>query len=488
MPSFQRTVLVNAVSQLINYGLPLVTFSVLTRAFDLPLYGMWIEANTVSGLLVTFGTQGFGDALAAMLAGQDDQEMLYSAALLLFLAAAGGLTLAMLAAAPLINAITIRDAAGTALLRTVALVVLIMALNWLASQVFRLRLQPGRGAAFDIALAVTRLLVVLLAARGDLLSFARIFVASQLALTVLQITVAYWGMRLRQPTWDVLKRMSRHAVNLSVVTQARWFVMYGDRLLLSIFAASTAVAIYSASYQMALILLALGWPFVYAVLPLMTAQWSSGDRATMLATVRRNTRFMSIVLIPAAVGLAVTGGSLLRVIGTDEFSVGGWLIAMIAGGIALDTVGVNLQYIFQVQGQTRVLRKLYVRAAILNLVANLIAIPLFGYHGAAATTLLTFIYLLVALQRATGIAAGALFDLSTAARSLAASLGMGAWALVWAAPSVPRLAIAIGGGALIYGALALLLRVMTPHELRHITRTLLIRQPSGDAPGSAPTA
>ncbi|MCC7446774.1 MAG: oligosaccharide flippase family protein [Anaerolineae bacterium] len=476
--NFRRTTSIITVSQIINYTLPLLTFPLLVKTFDVRLYGVWIEANTIVGLLSTFSSIGLGNALAMKAANSapDQAEHFYANALYTFLSLCGGLTVLMWVAAPLLNDLTVRDPIGLTVIHAVAPLVLTSSLNWLASQVCRIRQKPLTFATLDVSLSVAKLVAVILATfHRDLVTFAVTYVLLQSLFTLIEIGVSYRGITLRKPSWAITKDLLRAGVNLSLVSQTNWIVMFGDRLMLSVFATTAAVAIYSASYQLTLILVALGSPYLYALLPILGERWNAGDVAGAQAAIRQSTRAMFIILVPAVIGLTLTGNVLLKLLATEGFAQGALLIGLIALGVALDTIGTNLQYIFYAQNRPQVLRHIYLRAAVFNLIGNLIAIPLLSYYGAGIMTLLTFVIIIAALLKQTQMPLAQLFDLDTLLRCAAACLPMGVWVAVIVDSSIIRLVIAVLGGGLIYGIGILALRVASPAEIRKFIASVLRR-------------
>ena len=467
---FRRTSLIITVSQLINYAFPLLTFPLLVKTFDATLYGVWIEASTLVSLVSAFSSTGLGNALAAVVVDKDSQTAaeLYSDALMAMAGLGGLLAVVMAVAAPILNNLTIRAALGVSIIQTVAPLTLTLAVNWLCTQVFRTRQQPLRGAVFDVLLSIGKLLCVIYAVIShDLLAFAQLYVVTQILLSGAQVVVAYQGIVLSRPRWLNIRRLVRYGANLSIVGQANWLVSFGDRLMLSIFSTSTAVAVYAASYQLTLVLVALGSPYLYALLPLLGERWRQNDIPGAQAAIRQSTRAILILLIPAVAGLALTGDSLLRILATDRFAQGGLLIGLIALGVALDVLGTNLQYIFYVQNRPQVLRNIYVSAALFNILANVVAIPILGLYGAGLTTLLTFLLIIGWLWRQTNMPISSLIEISVLGRCLLACLLMAGWVGLTIKPTLPDLALSVAGGAILYGSGLLILRVITiPKRLR----------------------
>jgi O-antigen/teichoic acid export membrane protein len=192
----------------------------------------------------------------------------------------------------------------------------------------------------------------------------------------------------------------------------------------------------------------------------------------MQHTIRTQINSIALIIVPAAFGLVAVGIPLLSVLATTEFAQSTILIALIVGGISIDVFSTALQYIFYAQGRSDILRNIYLQAAVFNILANLIAIPLFSYNGAGLTTLLTFVYIFFALWRKTEMPFTALFDVSTIGRCLLAAIVMAGVVSLLVEATIPRLLVAMCVGGLTYGVGIILLRVVSVHDLLAIPRAL----------------
>ncbi len=473
----KRTIFIISISQIISYVIPLITFPILVKSFDLTTYGIWIEASTISSLAISFGVAGLANALGVMIVNKAaDSERVYVNALYIFMTTGIALAIVIWLGAPFFNNLTIRQPLGITILQILSTIPFINTLQTLCIQIFRLRQKPLTGATLEIAMVIARLCAALVAAiTHDLTLFALVYVLLQTITALPFIVIAFQKTQFTRPSWPIIKETSTHSLHLSLASQALWLIQYGDRLMLSILSVSTSVAIYSASYQLCMILIALGWPYLYALLPILGQKWNAGDISGLQDSVKKSSRSMALLLIPAVIGLTATSSTLLRVLATESFVQGTLLVAMISVSIGIDTIGGSLQYIFYAQSRPQVLRNIYLRAAIFNITANLIAIPLFSYNGAGLTTLLTFIYTVYALWRKTEMPFTALFDVGAMLRCFFAGAIMAVWVIATVGSNIPGLAIAIGGGAIIYGIGIIMLKVISLDELLAIPRSILQR-------------
>jgi O-antigen/teichoic acid export membrane protein len=473
-----RTVIIVMITQVITLGLPIITFPLLISTFDVTSYGIWVEAGTISSLFVAFSAYSMFGALGATIAQKNlDADQVYANTLYLFLAAGGLLTVVMALGAPVINRFTAQSAMGERIIQLLSVNVLTGSLNLLARQVYRLRLQALRGNVFDVVLGLGRLVAVILAiGHRDLERFAITFTLIQIVLASMQTVVAYWHIPLYRPSLTIMRKLIMDTANFIAINQTEWVIQYGDRLMLSIISTSAAVAIYAASYQLTVILSALAGPFLYVLLPALSQQWEAAGESAGQYVVRRYTRFMLIITIPAVLGLGLTGNSLLRLI-SDEFAQGDVLILMIAIGIGLNAIGISLQYVYQVRGQIQTLRNIFLVTAVFNVLANLVAIPLFDYYGAGVTTLLTFALTFYLLWRYLEMPFRALFDMSAIWRCVLACVPMGLWVWWLVDATVIGLGVAVVGGIILYGMSIVVLKVLSFSEIKELLHSLRLRKP-----------
>lgn len=472
MNTSKKTVLIIAVAQLINYVLPLITFPLLIRAFSITQYGIWVEAGTIVGLIIAFVINGLNAATNALAVSQPaESDHIFSNALYLFIGITTIFTVAMIIGAPYLNQLMIRQPSGVLILQITAVLIVTGGFGELTALVFRLRHQAPYAAVFVVLMATARIVAVLFAVwQRDLSAFAVLYVTLQGLVSIPQLLIAYRGVKLHRFAGSTARQLLQQALSLSIVAQSNWLVMYGDRLMLSLFSTSAAVAVYAVSYQITAILVALGAPFLYSLLPNIGNRWAHGDVPGAQALIRDSTRNMVILLVPAVIGLTLVGDSLLQLLATKDFAQGWVLIAMLATGVALDTLSNSLQFLFYAQGRPFVMRQIYLQAAVLNIVANFVAIPLWSYQGAGLTTLLTFMFIFFRLWRATQMPFHLLFDIQVLWRCIGAGLIMSIWVVPIVNPTIPRLILAAVGGALIYVGGLLVLRVVTLTDFIAIVR------------------
>ena len=181
----------------------------------------------------------------------------------------------------------------------------------------------------------------------------------------------------------------------------------------------------------------------------------SGNAAEAHRQLRQNVLYLAGLLLPAAVGLSCVAPLLARVLLKPEYLTAvaqttPWLAASAA------LLGLRAHYVdhaFQLGNRTWLLARVMVTGALLNVLLNCLAIPLWGYMGAAmsmtAAVSGTFLYAAFLSRRAYPLPLP-LAGLSRIA--LASGLMALAIETVPAWPGLPGLGVAVLAGALTYGA------------------------------------
>ncbi|MBE0416994.1 MAG: flippase [Coriobacteriia bacterium] len=301
-----------------------------------------------------------------------------------------------------------------------------------------------------------------------------VLAAGALALEVAVVNVLLW-FRARslvsltgQSVWD-FRRLQQHllaAIPVGIGGLAGRFKTSVDLLMLGVLATSLAVGYYAAAYRVVLFVNALANLYAAVLLPRISRSQARGD--DFAEALRSNLRMTTALTAALAVGgLAVAKTAVLTLFGRAYLPATAVLaLLLVASGLivtsaALGNVGIAL-------GRTRRYARIMSAGALINIVGNLIAIPLAGMYGAAVVTLVTEAIIcgsLLLLLRDTGITAayrrGWVLRLAVVLAGMylamlpVAGLNASLWVMV-----------SVGGGSFL--GLSLALRVLPLTQLRRV--------------------
>jgi O-antigen/teichoic acid export membrane protein len=166
----------------------------------------------------------------------------------------------------------------------------------------------------------------------------------------------------------------------------------GDRFLLQYFLGSQAVGLYSASTNMVKYLVDFfAESLKLAVMPLFMSIWDQKgmqETRNFLSTV---SRIYFMLGIPIIFAVAFIGRDMLILIASKKFEGGYVILPFIVIGYVIHKANFLFGAGLYLAKKTKILSIIIFSSAIINIILNIILIPLIGLLGAAITTLIAFL-------------------------------------------------------------------------------------------------
>lgn len=191
-----------------------------------------------------------------------------------------------------------------------------------------------------------------------------------------------------------LRTMLGFGVGLVPANLASWALDVADRYVIERFLGFAAVGLYSAGYRVgSLVTVALVLPFHTAFLPSMFQAVKDGVSDEFI---ERTARYYTAIVGIAVIGLCAVGPELLRLFAGAQYAQGAIVIGPVAFGCALaGSVSVFGPGIL-IKGKTHLSAIVFLGAAVINVVANILVVPRLGFLGAAIVTAVTYLMLAIA--------------------------------------------------------------------------------------------
>lgn len=176
-----------------------------------------------------------------------------------------------------------------------------------------------------------------------------------------------------------------------------------DRFILEHFKGSTQVGIYSANYS----LLGRGIglifsPILLAAHPLILNVWEkSNNKIYIQKLITSISRYFFLMAVPIIVYISFLSKSIAFIFLGKSYHEGYIIIPVIAIAFALWHLSLYAHKTLEIRKKTIVMFYSIIVCAITNILLNLIFIPLYGYIGAAITTLISYLIYLIIIYFAT---------------------------------------------------------------------------------------
>lgn len=237
------------------------------------------------------------------------------------------------------------------------------------------------------------LLVVLLYVGFDVVAAGYAYlVAAAVAVAVAHVLLNNL-LQLVGPVTLHAREMFVFSAPLAISTVLSVLLTRTDTIMIGYFRPSLEVGLYSAAYPLAQGMLVVLGSFGFVYLPL-ASRLDADDRRGEIDTIYTlTTKWIYVVTFPAFLAFVAFPADVLGIVFGAEYT-DAWLAMMIlsvgfftnaAVGRNRETVSAlgHTQYIFYANGI----------AFVLNVALNLLLIPVYGYHGAALTSAISFIAL-----------------------------------------------------------------------------------------------
>ena len=175
-------------------------------------------------------------------------------------------------------------------------------------------------------------------------------------------------------------------------------------------------------------------------------------------------KFYLMFAIPSLFGLTVLSKSLLATLTTSEFLSAYLVVPIVALGVILFSGSVIFSNILMLLKRTKAIGLTYGVTALINLILNIILVPLIGILGAAISTLMTFFAFTIIIRILSFKELPFEVDLTFISKSFIASIPMAL--VVWKLNpyGVVNILISVGIAVAIYFGVLILLRGFTKDE------------------------
>ena len=196
----------------------------------------------------------------------------------------------------------------------------------------------------------------------------------------LSINIEYWkyGLMISLP-------LILHSISLNILSQS-------DRLMITKFCGTTYTAIYTLSYNFAILINIVLHAVNEAWLPWFHDTYFEGK----IAEIRKNVKPLIVLGCFIGIGCIAIAPEAIAILGPEEYREGVWAIAPITLGLVCQFIYQQYVHIELHLKKTSIISLGTVFAALINLILNFILIPRYGFVMAAYTTLASYFVLMVA--------------------------------------------------------------------------------------------
>ena len=257
------------------------------------------------------------------------------------------------------------------------------------------RLEPGRYGVMLGSKALIALSIGVLLAWVGFGVYAPVWglIAGQCAALLLFGHHIWRNAKIRWPVAEERRQQLGYGLPLIVTFALAWVISGSDRLLLAWLFDENAVGLYSAGYDLVFQSLTLLLTIINtAAYPLAVKAMEHGGEAQARKQLAHNGELIVAAALAGAVGLVVLAPAILTLFIGEAFRPGAAaILPMIAAASALSGIkAYHFDIAFHLGKRSHTLVWIAALAAVINVILNLLLIPLLGIAGAAWATLIAY--------------------------------------------------------------------------------------------------
>jgi O-antigen/teichoic acid export membrane protein len=456
-------------STLVLTILSMVSFPIWTRTFTTSDYGVMALATTTLALLLIFAKLGIQHAVLRFYYefknGKRalDITYLYTTALYGILILGAGVSLLYLIFARLIFSTQLQPD----FLRIVYLLPVLVvfgSINDIFLMFFRSDQNAKWHSIVNIYLHLLRfgasLLGVFYFRLGLLGFFAGMAVVDLLNAFVLMGVFYYQKkIRFRHVSIPLIRESMSYGFPLFGSEIAFVLLATGDRYLLQLLMDSSSVGIYSACYNVVDYAISFFCvPYRLAIMPIYMKVWEEkGVKETQNFLVSMQ-NYYYMIGIPIVFGMWGVGSELITLLASSKYAAGSGIIPYVAIGILIYNGHFIYAAGFYLVKKTTNLFKVNLAGIILNVILNLLLIPILGILGSAVATLIAYALVAVVMMKLSSVHLKVGVDLFSLVKYLfAASVMYGALRMIHLDGGITSLFIEMLAGIMVYFSIVLLI-------------------------------
>lgn len=394
--SFVQRIGLTGISSILVSLSNLIILPILTKNISVSDYGIYVQVGVTLTLIPIFSTLGLVGAMTRFLASKkgivnEIQEGFYTIFFTIVGVSIFVSTILFILSPSLAHLLFNNNVLVAQLL---PILIFIATLNVVISFYFRTFQQMTKYSIFVVFQAYLIVLLVSYFAITDsnIMYIVIGLLIAQIITFIVGFIIIIKEVGLKIPKFRNLKNYLSFSIPAMPTLLSNWMVDSSDRYLISIFLGTVFVGYYNPGYT-------IGWsvigllaaPFNIILPSLLPYHYDQGQLNNVKVFLKYSLKYFLIFAIPAFFGLSLLSKQFIYVLTNPEIAANGYLVTPFT---ALSAVFFGCYVIFFnilfLEKNTKILGSIWILSAIVNLILNIILIPIFGFLAAAAATL--FVY------------------------------------------------------------------------------------------------
>ena len=210
----------------------------------------------------------------------------------------------------------------------------------------------------------------------------------------------YYALKknVTKPKFDLdiefCKKITRYSLPFAV-TSLLYIIYYSiDVVMLQNMVGSYATGIYNATYKLISVLTLFYSVYTAVIFPVMS-RFFKDDESMLLISFEKSIKYLMMVIIPIAIATMFYSLDIIQLIYGNKYDLASSVLSILIWTVCLLFVSGACNTLLNASHKEVAVTKIYTIAAIFNVILNLFMIPYLSYDGAAITTVLSDILIVI---------------------------------------------------------------------------------------------
>lgn len=207
-----------------------------------------------------------------------------------------------------------------------------------------------------------------------------------------------WGkiINVKWISKNLLRQVIKFGYPLIAVSVIFNVLTYSDRYIIRLFQTTSQVGLYSYGYNMGNALFyTMTNGIMLGAYPRLTKEWVASGRKKTEEMMTEYLNMFCYLMIPATVGVIVTGSRIIQTLCNQNYWASSSVFVITCISYTAYGFAQYTNKAWELTTNTKVILRLNIISAVLNIVLNFWLIPKFGYVIAAVTTLISFVIYII---------------------------------------------------------------------------------------------
>ena len=203
---------------------------------------------------------------------------------------------------------------------------------------------------------------------------------------------------ITKPKFELDKEFCKNITLISIpfaITGLLYTIYYSiDVVMLTNMVGSYATGIYNATYKLISVLTLFYSVYTAVIFPVMS-KFFKNDESMLLISFEKSIKYLMLVIIPLAVATMFYSTDIIHLIYGHEYDAASSVLSILIWTVCLLFISGACNTLLNASHQERTVTKIYAIAAVFNIVLNFFMIPYLSYNGAAITTVLSDVLIVI---------------------------------------------------------------------------------------------